>query len=176
MPVWLSEIVQKLHAKDRADRFQTAADVADLLGRWLSHIEQPTTIPAPARLVHPKANRVQARSVARLWPVAAVTMIVAGALLLAVAISKNLSREPSSSAAHTGVVESAAVAVTEPTDEPLVDDQTMYEDYQELDRRVSRFQRDWSTSPPAVDTWESEIPEIHRQLEDLSKRVDHGGP
>jgi serine/threonine-protein kinase len=50
VPEWLAVIVAKLHEKDPARRFQSAAEVADLLGRHLAHLQQPATVPAPARL------------------------------------------------------------------------------------------------------------------------------
>jgi WD40 repeat protein len=50
VPEWLAEIVAKLHEKDPARRFQSAAEVADLLGQHLAHLQHPTAAPAPARL------------------------------------------------------------------------------------------------------------------------------
>jgi len=50
LPEWLIEIVDKLHQKRPADRFQTAAEVADLLERHLAHVQQPAVAPRPARL------------------------------------------------------------------------------------------------------------------------------
>lgn len=47
IPEWLEAIVSKLQAKDPAERFQTATEVADLLGGWLAHLQQPATVPAP---------------------------------------------------------------------------------------------------------------------------------
>ncbi len=47
MPEWLDAIVQKLHAKDPEDRFQSANEVADLLGQHLAHLQQPTIVPKP---------------------------------------------------------------------------------------------------------------------------------
>src|SRR5262249_51993896 len=41
IPEWLAAIVAKLHAKDPSGRFQTAAEVADLLGRCLAYLERP---------------------------------------------------------------------------------------------------------------------------------------
>jgi serine/threonine protein kinase len=41
IPVWFEGIVSKLHAKDPARRFQSAADLADLLERCLAHVQQP---------------------------------------------------------------------------------------------------------------------------------------
>jgi serine/threonine protein kinase len=41
VPDWLEALIARLHAKAPADRFQTAAEVADLLGRHLAHLQQP---------------------------------------------------------------------------------------------------------------------------------------
>ncbi|HZY89558.1 MAG TPA: protein kinase, partial [Gemmataceae bacterium] len=60
IPDWLAEIVATLHEKDPARRFQSAAEVADLLGRHLAHLQQPAAVPAPARLrpSRPSGRRV----------------------------------------------------------------------------------------------------------------------
>src|SRR5262249_53673097 len=47
IPDWLEAIIRRLHAKDPADRFQTAAEVADLLGRHLAQLQQPGTGAGP---------------------------------------------------------------------------------------------------------------------------------
>lgn len=41
IPGWLAAIVAKLHAKDPEWRFQSAADLAELLGRCLAYLENP---------------------------------------------------------------------------------------------------------------------------------------
>jgi hypothetical protein len=48
IPVWLAGIVGKLHAANPAERFQTAAEVADLLEQCLAHVQQPAAHPLPA--------------------------------------------------------------------------------------------------------------------------------
>jgi len=50
VPEWLAEIIEKLHAKQPRDRFQSAEEVSDLLARHLAHLQQPTVAPRPARL------------------------------------------------------------------------------------------------------------------------------
>ena len=50
IPLWLVKIIDKLHAKDPADRYGSAAEVADLLGRCLAHVQQPADVPLPAEL------------------------------------------------------------------------------------------------------------------------------
>jgi serine/threonine protein kinase len=47
VPNWLCAVIGKLLAKKPEDRIQTAAEVADLLGRFLAHLEQPDTVPPP---------------------------------------------------------------------------------------------------------------------------------
>jgi serine/threonine protein kinase len=40
VPLWLCDLISRLHAKDPARRFQSAAEVADLLSRHLDHWQQ----------------------------------------------------------------------------------------------------------------------------------------
>jgi hypothetical protein len=53
VPEWLCAIIAKLMAKDPALRFQSAAEVADLLGRHLAHQQQPSAAPMPAAVALP---------------------------------------------------------------------------------------------------------------------------
>ena len=46
-PDWLCAIIDKLLAKDAAERFQTAEEVSELLAGWLAHVQQPALIPPP---------------------------------------------------------------------------------------------------------------------------------
>jgi serine/threonine-protein kinase len=48
VPAWLEGIVRKLHAKEPAERFQSAAEVGDLLERCLAHVQHPDRHPLPA--------------------------------------------------------------------------------------------------------------------------------
>jgi hypothetical protein len=50
VPAWLEAIVARLHAKDPADRFQTAAEVAELLRQHLAYLQDPHHAPAPPPL------------------------------------------------------------------------------------------------------------------------------
>jgi serine/threonine protein kinase len=47
VPVWFERIVGRLLAKNPADRFQTAAEVAELLEQCLAHTQQPASAPLP---------------------------------------------------------------------------------------------------------------------------------
>jgi serine/threonine protein kinase len=49
VPAWLERFVGKLMAKDRRDRFQSAAEVAELLERELAYLQSGSIAPAPSR-------------------------------------------------------------------------------------------------------------------------------
>jgi hypothetical protein len=48
VPEWLADVIARLHAKNPADRFQSAEEVADLLGRHLAHVQHPSVVSLPA--------------------------------------------------------------------------------------------------------------------------------
>src|SRR5262249_15616374 len=47
-PDWLTAIIEKLHAKDRAHRLQPAAEVAEVLSLHLAHLLNPPVAPRPS--------------------------------------------------------------------------------------------------------------------------------
>ena len=65
IPDWLAAIIERLHAKDPADRFQSAAEVADLLGRHLARLQDPS-LPPVEHAWDPPAVPPR-REVARSW-------------------------------------------------------------------------------------------------------------
>lgn len=56
IPPWLVKIVDQLHAKDPSRRFQSAAEVADLLAQCLAHVQSPETTPLPNALRSPPSR------------------------------------------------------------------------------------------------------------------------
>jgi len=50
IPTWLCAVIQKLHAKSPDERYQSAGEVAELLGQCLAHVQQPDTQPLPATI------------------------------------------------------------------------------------------------------------------------------
>jgi uncharacterized protein (TIGR03067 family) len=61
IPEWLQAIMAKLHAKKPVDRFQTAKEVAEILGQGLAHVQQPVhaapKLPLADRVSSAPANR-----------------------------------------------------------------------------------------------------------------------
>src|SRR5262249_52937418 len=92
IPDWLVAIVGKLMAKEPQDRFQSAAEVASLLGQHLAHLQQPAQVPQLAGITRPSQAMPANRPVKRSWglPVAfVVAPFVLGIFLLgALAILK----------------------------------------------------------------------------------------
>jgi hypothetical protein len=64
VPDWLAAIIARLHAKNPAKRYQSAAEVADLLGQHLARLQQPGMTPAdpPPAVAEPRTQRVFERS------------------------------------------------------------------------------------------------------------------
>jgi serine/threonine-protein kinase len=48
IPEWLAAIIAKLQAKNPSERFQSADEVSELLGRCLAHVQQPERFSLPA--------------------------------------------------------------------------------------------------------------------------------
>jgi len=84
IPVWLESIIARLHAKDPAKRYQTASEVADLLGRCLAHVQQPLASALPDELSRPATGMHSRRWHALRWTVLLllISAAVAGALSL----------------------------------------------------------------------------------------------
>jgi len=100
VPEWLDAIIARLHAKDPAERFQSAAEVADLLSRCLAHVQEPLTVTLPCELVVESADCTVRRP---RWPrrsvhaaVLCLTVVAAGAVALwSRTSSRNMPERPS---------------------------------------------------------------------------------
>jgi serine/threonine-protein kinase len=84
IPGWLVEIIERLHRKQPSERFQSAAEVADLLERHLARLEDPSLPP----VVHdwaggppPAARAAVLRRVARSRWTGSILLILLGAAI-----------------------------------------------------------------------------------------------
>ena len=84
VPSWLEQIVMKLLAKSRADRFDSAADVAELLEDCLAHVQQPTTTPLPESIAALAPRQSRRPPVGKVIAAAAFafSLIFAGVLIV----------------------------------------------------------------------------------------------
>ncbi len=76
VPEWLAAIIEQLLAKEPADRFQSAAEIAEVLGRCLAHLQEPTSNPMPTL---PSPHRRQ-RPGWRRWIGTAAAVLLLGGL------------------------------------------------------------------------------------------------
>ena len=175
-PEWLCEIIAKLHAKQPGERFQSAGEVAELLGRWLAHLQQPTVIPAPPRTGD---RRRRAKRLRRIAMAAVGVGIVAVGLMMesdlpspdqpSVGVRRGAEGEgehrlPSPSGRGAGgeggepaSPEYLASDATGPhpnplpagegtSVQPLADERALYEGYQDMHQQISQIEREWSQS------------------------------
>src|SRR5262245_388309 len=82
IPDWLIAIIEKLHAKDPSDRFQSAAEVAELLSQHLAHLQQPSLVAMPPGVQKPAAPRRSSLASRRGALAAAGLLLVIGGLSL----------------------------------------------------------------------------------------------
>jgi hypothetical protein len=94
VPEWLCEIIAKLQAKKPDDRYQSAAEVAELLGRHLASAQPPPVIPTPAATALARPPR----------PVGTRLVMAAAAALLLVATGFGLTES-------TGVTQLRATVI-----------------------------------------------------------------
>ena len=84
IPVWLEQIVMRLLSKKREDRFDSAENVAELLGGCLAHLQHPThkQLPAVAANLLPTRGRISPWAKYIGAAVSAVVLILAGILIV----------------------------------------------------------------------------------------------
>jgi serine/threonine protein kinase len=56
IPDWLAAAVDKLHAKEPAERYQSAGEVAEVLGRHLAELQQASYVPMPLPAPRPVSD------------------------------------------------------------------------------------------------------------------------
>ena len=78
IPEWLGATVDRLLAKEPANRYQTAQEVADLLSQFLAHVQQHSPAPLPvASAPAPLPPKPRRRPVhARFWGAAAAVLLL----------------------------------------------------------------------------------------------------
>jgi uncharacterized protein (TIGR03067 family) len=81
VPDWLAAIVAKLHARDPRDRFQSAKEVADLLGQHLAHLQQPGEVPMPAPVRSPGPPKRRGMPT---WVIVLLVLLLGGVVLVPV--------------------------------------------------------------------------------------------
>ncbi|MCI0684621.1 MAG: protein kinase [Gemmataceae bacterium] len=87
IPDWLQTIIDRLHAKDPAGRFQTADEVAELLGRRLGQLQRPDSVWHDSKLPSQQARWERA-------PQVAAALLLLGVAVLGVSIASWFLQRP----------------------------------------------------------------------------------
>jgi uncharacterized protein (TIGR03067 family) len=74
---WLTEIIDKLHAKQPDERFQSADEIAALLAQHLAHIQQPTLVQRPQPLAKAAPASYRRRRAMAPWGLLGLAIFVA---------------------------------------------------------------------------------------------------
>jgi serine/threonine-protein kinase len=167
VPVWLGLVIEKLLRKSPADRFQSAAEVADLLGQYLAYVQQPTLAPRPRDIESPRPKAALMRRGTLSAGLAVIG--IAGAALVAMQLSpptpseSGASSQPAAAMPLPPVVprvsprKTTTIAVaSDPIDNELID---LGKDMADLEEKIRKFT---PQSPPVDPLWE-----IDQRLEQL---------
>ena len=148
VPAWLDAFIAKLHSKRPADRFESSAQVSDLLTRCLAHVQQPNAVPLPEEVVSLVKRPVTqdgfwSKSVSRKATLIASTFVTASVLVIALVQSGLISssRIPSSKVGD-GTVQRPPTSASNPA--PL--DTRWLDNYDadagDLDQRTKRLEQE----------------------------------
>jgi len=128
VPVWLADFIERLHAKDPAGRFQSAAEVAEVMGGYLSLLQRGLPIESPQSKALPSLPKRSGRkrmaagvafvSVAVLAVGCAMSLSGIPSLLALLSLLK--SEESGSPSAGIGQDGAIQLVVTEPSEPQII--------------------------------------------------------
>lgn len=166
VPLWLSAIISRLHAKQPAKRYHSAADVAEILQRQLVRLQSPSGALglscAEAILATQAWLRQERRKIAWSSGVAAAVLLIA----MFFHTSPRQAISPEKPLVETEVFQNLAPESQQnaPPDRPVptLTDVFLFEaawnrELAEIDGQLSQLDRAWFTSPASVDGWNQEL-------------------
>jgi serine/threonine-protein kinase len=142
IPGWLCDLIARLHAKNPADRFPSAQDVADLLRQHLAHLPQPTKVATPGAVAKPPSTGPARKRRQDGLVVAGLALLALGSGLLLAYRAGWLVRSPQSPSEHHGP---SASAETQPVAEAVLDELRRAATAQQanLDIVRAKFEAEW---------------------------------
>jgi serine/threonine-protein kinase len=163
VPAWLETLIERLHAKDPARRFGSAAEVAEVLAGCLAHVQQPDVFALPAAVRGPRPRRK------RLHSRAAVGLLVLLGLASAGSLYWTRTPRPAGSLPPDGSPP-AARQPGAPPGQPL--EQPLDRQLELLQRQAGALEAEMKASPPeASDPLADRARELHRRLDTLEREL-----
>ena len=189
IPDWLVEIVEKLHEKDPAVRFQTAAEVTELLGQHLAHLQQPSSVPRPPRLPGRRCTaRAKKRPPARRPVAAALLGLTVGAGLtglLGIGYLGGLfsagSDSPAARRANRPQVGAPGDRGPSPSAAgPAYDgpnEQQWDEEAARIRQRIGEIESGWrqTADVPPTESWSESVRQLEQRLDELQRELNERG-
>jgi len=163
VPAWLGQVIATLHQKEAAARFQSAAEIAELLVKCLAHVQQPTVVPLPQSLVD-----VQTKTPTSLrWPrlaawigAIAVACLVVMAMIFSSTSDRSIQKDENSQQPPAGpsspdeigtpseVSDSPSAVWNDGADDLILE---LDNDSAQLQRRVEQFLDNSDSLPKSID-------------------------
>ena len=162
IPLWLSAIISRLHAKQPAKRYHSAADVAEILKRQLARLQSPTGALGlswtEAMLVTQAWLGQERRRLVGIGGVVAMTLLAAALWRSTPQPVVQPSRETAQVASPPSLpVDPLPDAPPERRVSALIDaflsDMAWNRELSEIDGQLSQLSWEWFTSPAGGDEW-----------------------
>jgi serine/threonine protein kinase len=169
IPFWLSAIIGRLHAKNPAKRYASAAEVTEVLQRHLARVQ--------SRSGAVGFSLTEARMSARAWlgqharriglwaGAAAATLVVSAVLIEQFLPSNDRGGQPTTA---TAVSDRASAAAMAGAREDSQSDRAWQESVGELNSRIDRLEHDQHAAPQSPDSIDAEIASLEKRLDALS--------
>ncbi len=143
VPLWLCRLVERLHAKDPAERMSSAGEVAELFGQCLAHVQQPEAQPLPVSLSRNETKRRPGKL--------AGLVVIGGSLVLLTALavvavrpsgdSKSSPNENTVPLAESSGDEEKSTALPSPEQRGLTWDDDVATSLREVEEEVDNLER-----------------------------------
>ncbi len=178
IPLWLSAIVARLHAKNPAKRYASATEVAEILQRHLARLQSPagaaglhwTEASLSARAWLRQRGALWARRIG-LWGVAVAAAVVVSVGLFNQFFASDAAQHTSAtndrSAAEASAAKPGVVAATSSVRDPL-SDQAWRQSLGELHARLDSLEGGLHESSQSPDAIGSELTALKQRLDGLS--------
>jgi serine/threonine-protein kinase len=151
VPMWLEAIINKLLAKSRDGRFQSADEVARLLERCLAHLQHPTAVPLPDVISVLAAQGRPARSIKRWTALSVLAGVVMTAAIGWLIWDRSQGDDPQPNAAGVGAAANEA-SEQKPSAPPVSVEMARWNDG--MDQSMTEIERDlWNLEQDAAASW-----------------------
>jgi eukaryotic-like serine/threonine-protein kinase len=164
-PAWLARFIEKLLAKDRADRFASAAEVAEILTRELASLQNPRANPVPSRLWMRRNGLRSIMRFARQRPFSASLAVIFTFTMAALAWQAWQTNTP-----HPG--HSVSTASPLPSEARPVSNIPLWnaDGLKETRERADRCEADlMRNADPLADPWSADLQRARQRLAEFSR-------